>query len=234
MQKVVFEFAAVESGDWFFHCHILYHMMSGMARVFSYDTPRDERLQEFPLTNLTNEGNHMFTWGEVTAASHMTELYATATNIRNQFTVMGEYGWNKNLEAEFTYERYLNDYFRVFGGVNVENEGENSLDKITTTAIAGVRYLTPYLFNLDVRMDSKLRPQISLSRAITIFPRTVVFGVYEYQADFGWVDELPQDISFKKEVVWSAGIEYFLSRNLSIMGSYDNRFGAGGGLSARF
>jgi hypothetical protein len=83
-------------------------------------------------------------------------------------------------------------------------------------------------------MDSKLRPQISLSRAITIFPRTVVFGVYEYQADFGWVDELPQDINFKKEVVWSAGIEYFLSRNLSIMGSYDNRFGAGGGLSARF
>ncbi len=31
------EFAATESGDWFFHCHILYHMMSGMGRVFSYE-----------------------------------------------------------------------------------------------------------------------------------------------------------------------------------------------------
>jgi hypothetical protein len=111
---------------------------------------------------------------------------------------------------------------------------EDSLDEITTTAIAGVRYLTPYLFTLDVRMDSKLRPQISLSRAISIFPRTILFGVYEYQADFGWVDELPQGDNFKKEVTWSTGIEYFLSKNFSLMGSYDNRFGAGGGLSLRF
>jgi hypothetical protein len=33
--------------DWFFHCHILYHMMGGMARVFSYDTPR-MRMKGFP------------------------------------------------------------------------------------------------------------------------------------------------------------------------------------------
>jgi hypothetical protein len=30
------------------------------------------------------------------------------------------------------------------------------------------------------------------------------------------------------------GAEYFLSRNVSLMGSYDNRYGAGGGLSVRF
>ncbi len=234
MQEVTIEFYGDEYGDWFFHCHILYHMMGGMARVISYDTPRDTRMEAYPVSKLIHETNQWYSWGMVDAASHMTGATLMTSNIRNQFTLSAEYGWNENIEAEFTYERYLHDYFRVFGGVNVENEGENSLNEITTTAIAGVRYLTPFLFNLDVRMDSKLRPQISLSRAITIFPRTVVFGVYEYQADFGWVDDLPQDINFKKEVVWSAGIEYFLSRNLSIVGSYDNRFGAGGGLSARF
>ncbi len=26
------------SGQWFFHCHLLYHMMAGMARVFQYQT----------------------------------------------------------------------------------------------------------------------------------------------------------------------------------------------------
>ncbi|OGT63637.1 MAG: copper oxidase [Gammaproteobacteria bacterium RIFCSPHIGHO2_12_FULL_45_12] len=26
------------SGQWFFHCHLLYHMMTGMARVFQYST----------------------------------------------------------------------------------------------------------------------------------------------------------------------------------------------------
>ena len=38
MERDTIEFAASESGgDWFFHCHILYHMMSGMGRVFSYE-----------------------------------------------------------------------------------------------------------------------------------------------------------------------------------------------------
>ena len=36
MERDTIEFAATESGDWFFHCHILYHMMSGMGRVISY------------------------------------------------------------------------------------------------------------------------------------------------------------------------------------------------------
>jgi len=234
MQKVVIEFDASEQGDWFFHCHVLYHMMSGMARVFSYDTPRDERLKEYPLTNLTNEADHIFTWGEVTAASHMTELYATATNIRNQFTVMGEYGWNKNLEAEFSYERYLNDYFRVFGGVNVENEGADSLEEINTTAIAGVRWLMPLLINSDFRIDSKLRPQVSFSTGFMIFPRLGIYGEYEYQMDFGWDGKLPDDQDYAEETTWQVGLEYVLSRNFSLMASYDNRFDAGAGLSLRF
>lgn len=234
MQKVVIEFDASEQGDWFFHCHVLYHLGSGMARIFSYDTPRDERLQGYPLTNLTNEADHIFTWGEITVASHMTEFYATATNIRNQFSVIGEYGWNENLEAEITYERYLNDYFRVFGGVNVENEGEDSLDEINTTAIAGVRWLLPLLINSDFRIDSKLRPQIAFSTGFMIFPRLGIYGEYEYQMDFGWDGKLPEGQDFEEETVWQVGFEYILSRNFSLMGSYDNRFGTGGGLSLRF
>lgn len=61
MQKIVIEFDANEYGDRFFHCHILYHMDSGMARIFSYGTPRDERLEEHPLRILTNKSNHYFT-----------------------------------------------------------------------------------------------------------------------------------------------------------------------------
>ena len=233
MQEVTIEFYGNEYGDWFFHCHILYHMMSGMARVISYDTPRDDRLNDYPISDLISEADKYYTWAMVDVASHMTELNFATSNIRNQFNVMAEYGWNKNLEAEVTYERYLHDYLRVFGGVNIENELEDSLDELSTTAIVGVRYLTPYLFNLDVRIDNKLRPQISLSREILIFPRIVIFGSYEYQADFGWVDDLTAGDNFANEVVWNAGVEYFLSRNFSLMASYDNRFGAGGGLSIR-
>ncbi|TYB79761.1 multicopper oxidase domain-containing protein [Bizionia myxarmorum] len=237
MQEVTIEFSGNdgdEYGDWFFHCHILYHMMSGMARVVSYDTPRDPRMAEYPVKNLLKEADQFYTWSLVDAASHMAAFDFVASNLRNQFNVSAEYGWNQNMEAEVTYERYLHDYFRVFGGVNIENELEDNMDEISTTAIAGIRFLTPYLFNLDVRVDSKLRPQISLNREILIFPRTAVFGNFEYQADFGWVDNLPFGDDFANEVTWNAGVEYYLSRDFSLMASYDNRFGAGGGLSVRF
>ena len=239
MQQVVIEFDANEYGDWFFHCHVLYHMMGGMARIYSYDTPRDPRMDEFPVSKLVKESNHFYSWGMADVASHMTELNLVSSNTRNQFNLNAEVGYNENMEAEFTYERYLYDYFRVFAGVNIENEMENSLDELSASAIAGIRFFTPYMFNLDVRMDNKLRPEIRISREIMIFPRTAIFGNYEYQADFGWVNTLTEEgtnepIDYKGETTWSAGIEYFLSRNFSLMGSYDNRFGAGGGLSIRF
>jgi hypothetical protein len=55
--------------------------------------------------------------------------------------------------------------------------------------------------------------------------------LYEYQLDLDC--NLPMGKDFTSETVWSAGL-YFLSRNVSLMGSYDNRYGAGGGLSVRF
>lgn len=234
MKEVTIEFYSDTYGDWFFHCHVLYHMMGGMSRVISYDTPRDPRMKAYPVSKLMNEANHFYTWGSADVASHMTEVNLTSSNLRNQFNLMAEYGWNENIEAEITYERYLHDYFRVFGGVNVESENEDSLDELTTTAVVGVRYFTPYMFNLDVRIDSKLRPQIGLKREFMVFPRTVLSGRIEYQADFGIVDDLPIGIDYGDELTWNAGLEYFLSRDFSLMASYDSRFGAGGGVSVRF
>ncbi len=40
METDTIEFHASEKGgDWYFHCHILYHMMAGMGRMFSYAIP---------------------------------------------------------------------------------------------------------------------------------------------------------------------------------------------------
>ncbi|PKH66367.1 copper oxidase [Flavobacterium sp. ALD4] len=234
MENVTIEFYGNEYGDWFFHCHVLYHMMGGMARVFSYDTPRDTRMKGFPISELVAETNRYYSWGMVDAASHFTALQLAASNLRNQFNVSLEYGWNKNIEGEVTYERYLHDYLRVFGGVNIENDKEDSFDSFNTTAVVGIRFLTPYLFALDARIDNELRPRISLGRSIMIFPKFSVFGYYEYRLDLGLVNDLPVAKEYTSDTVCSAGAEYMLSRNVSLMGSYDNRFGAGGGLSVRF
>ena len=234
MQKLTIEFLGNEEGDWFFHCHILYHMMGGMARVFSYGSPRDTRMADYPVSKLVHETDQYYAWGTLDIASQMSSINLTTSNIRNQFNLSAEFGYNQNLEAELTYERYLYDYFRVFGGVNVENTTRGSLDTLQTVAVLGLRWFTPYMFNLDLRVDHLLRTRVGIGRSVMLFPRFSIFGYYEYQADFGVMTELLNNKKLESEIVWNAGAEYLLSRNFSLTAFYDNRFGFGGGLSTRF
>ena len=234
MQTVTIEFDANQYGDWFFHCHILYHMEAGMARVFSYGTPRDPKLIRYPLSTLIKETNKYYTWGIAYGASHMSAVELTSSNVRNQFNLGAEYGWNKNIESDFSYERYLSDYFRVYAGVNVENETAGNLNQFNTVAQVGIRYLLPYFINADLSIDNQLRPQAKFTAEYLIFRRVAIFGRYEYRSDFGAVHKLKAGKNYKAEQVWNAGIDYILSRNFSITGSYDNRFGGGGGLTWRF
>jgi hypothetical protein len=60
----------------------------------------------------------------VDAASHFTALQLTASNLRNQFNVSMEYGWNKKLEGEVI----MKDIYMIicgFLGVNIENDKED-------------------------------------------------------------------------------------------------------------
>jgi CopA family copper-resistance protein len=239
MEKVTIEFYGDEYGDWFFHCHVLYHMMGGMARIFSYDTPRDPRLEGHPVSKLIHETNQYYSWGMADIATHFAELNLVSSNIRNQFNLNVEHGWNQLMEAEFTYQRYLHSYLSVFAGANIENEEKYSFNEMHSTVVAGIRYFTPYMFHLDVRLDHQLRPQLSLEREMMIFPRTILLGELEYQADFGLVNTLTNEITgepedYKDKFTWSVGIEFLLSRNFALMVGYDNRFGAGVGLSTLF
>lgn len=234
MQQVTIEFYGNEYGDWIFHCHILYHMMGGMARVFSYDTPGDKRMEKYPISKLVHETDIFYSWGTLDVSSQMAGLNLVSSNIRNQFNLTAEFGYNKNLEAEFSYQRYIYDYASVFAGVNVENTFKDSLGAFDVIGVAGFRFFTPYMFDLDVRVDTKLRPRIGIGRSVMLFPRFSVFGYYEYQADFGVITNFEDGINYEKEIVWNAGAEYLLSKNFSLTASYDNRFGAGGGLSIRF
>ena len=234
MQKVVIEFYNEEYGDWFFHCHVLYHMMGGMARVFSYDTPRDQRMEAYPVQKLINETDHYYSWGRARAGSNFTELNLMSSNIRNEFSLRTELDYNKNLEAEVNYNRYLNDWVRVYAGINTETSTPDSYDTFNTVGLVGVKYFTPYRFNVDVSMDHQLRPRIRLDRELLLFPRFFIEGEYEYRADFGWVNNLENNNSYEGETQWLVGASYILSRNFSIQGNYNNRYGWGGGLLVRF
>ncbi len=234
MQKVTIEFYNEEYGDWFFHCHILYHMMGGMARIMSYDTPRDERLKDFPVQGLIDETNHYYSWGLAELSSNFSELSLTSSNIRNEFNLSLETDYNQNSEVEFSYNRYFNDWVRIYAGVNAENETPDSYDEINTVGLVGVKYFTPYMFNIDVSIDHQLRPRLRVDKEILLFPRLFVEGEYEYRADFGWVNDFEDNTSYEGEEEWLIRAAYILSRNFSIQANYNNRYGWGGGLSIRF
>jgi hypothetical protein len=59
-----------------------------------------------------------------------------------------------------------------------------------------------------------------------------VFGYYEYRLDLGLVNDLP--VAKVHQTPFGALVLVYVIKKRFINGSYDNRFGAGGGLSVRF
>jgi len=123
---------------------------------------------------------------------------------------------------------------RLYVAVNAENESPDSFDKVHTVGLAGVKYFTPYMFNVDLSIDHQLRPRIRLDKELLLFPRLFLEAEYEYRTDFGWVNDFEEDVNYKEETEWLVALSYILSRNFSIQGNYHNHYGWGGGVLVRF
>lgn len=235
MSRVTIEFAANEEKDWFFHCHILYHMKAGMARIFSYEgSQRDERLAPYPVGTLYKHDKEFFSWGTITGASQFGELELVSSNTYNQFNLDLEYGWNQNYELKTDYERFVGDYFRVYAGLKFENETENSLNNHEIHGRIGMRYLLLYILDADVSIDNKMRPEIGLNTHIPLTQKLMAVGHFEFLADAGLIEDLPSGTSLKTELTYTAGLEYLINEYISFVGNYDSHFGWGGGISVKF
>lgn len=235
MSRITIEFAANEEKDWFFHCHILYHMKAGMSRVFSYEgSERDERLAPYPVSTLYKHDKEFFTWGTVTGMSHIGTLDLVVSNTNNQFNLETEFGWNQNYELTADYERFVGDYFRIYGGLQAENTVENSLEKHEVVGRIGMRYLLLYILDADLGVDHKLRPELKLNTHIPLTQRLMAVGHLKWKVDAGLVEDLPIEENLEQEISYTAGLEYLLNEYFSITANYDNHFGWGAGLSLRF
>lgn len=91
MSTTVIEFYSNEIGDWFFHCHLLYHMKTGMARLVHY--------QGFdPAPEVDEVRNKLykdpfFFYGQADVLSSMTEGMLTFVNSRLSLRTDWEVGW---------------------------------------------------------------------------------------------------------------------------------------------
>ncbi len=221
MATTVIEFEANEVGDWFFHCHLLYHMKAGMARMVHYDgfsiSP------EVAAVRPRLYGESWYFWGSVTPLSSMAEASVTASNTRNIIRLWGQIGWEEKAkesnrwETVLTWDWWFNRFFTVFIGVDIE--GERS-DSEYTRGVAGFTYLLPLNFETRVWADDDGGWRGAVHKEFPLTPRVALFGEAEYDSHEKWEDR--------------AGLAYTVSKNVSLVGQWHSDFGWGGGIQARF
>lgn len=251
MKTVTIEFDPDEKGDWIFHCHVLYHMKSGMSRVFSYGNRRDPRLTRYPISKVLSGDTSWYKWGEIDMMSNRWNWELVTTNTKNKVMLEGTFSWvddyysfHKKMETELSYEYFISDFFRVYAGAGVlfpkQIERITYLDltiaKISTEPLAkiGIRYLLPYFLELDVNVDYLLRLQIALEYELLLFSRVEFFAEWEWTMNFGILFPLLPGDSWEQEHEWEVGLNYILNKNFSLTASYSNHFSWGAGLNLKF
>lgn len=113
MEVDTIEFAPIEStGDWFFHCHLLYHMMSGMGRVFSYGPSVTDTLFAKPKKarrKFFSDDRHFHFMTNVGIETNGSDGEAIFANKRWKLETMWHLGYHSyhGYESEVTAGRYF-------------------------------------------------------------------------------------------------------------------------------
>lgn len=220
------EFEANEAYDWMFHCHILYHMMSGMARVFRYEEeskPKypESKNTEMPMNDSLGEHGHdmAYVWGSAAVMSHMTEGLLNWMNPQNDVQLAWELGWQQqedlSYEIDLLYQRYFNTNFQTFVGYRFTNDSEAE-DRF----IAGINYRLPLMVWANVSVDSSGDGRLQLAKRLQLTPRLGLWGRVFYDTNTQWD--------------WASGADYTLNRYTSLAMHYHSDFGLGAGLLLRF
>jgi len=219
MTTTVIEFAAEEVGDWFFHCHLLYHMESGMARMVHYQNFTPDPATTAVRPRLYHDPFHLY--GQVDLLSQMAQGTLVYASTRHIISVEWQAGWQRadDVEWEVTpaYDYYLNRFASIFAGADFAGVGDNSEKH---EGILGLRYLLPLNIGSRVWVDTAGEFQFAVDKHLELTPRLAIFTEAEYDT--------------KEEWEIRAGSSYLLSKNFSLVGQWHSRFGWGGGLRWQF
>ncbi len=236
METDTLEFNANVDGDWFFHCHILYHMMSGMGRVFSYQNQQpnpyipnpklaqrklfaDDRRMHFMIQNdFANNGNDGEMMLQNTRWSIGSEWrlgyndmhgYETETHIGR---FIGRMQWFMPfIGFDWRYRKLGHNMSEknLFGQVNTKDNRSLFSAGFNYTLPMLVRFQTEVFTNGDIRMQL-MREDIPVAKKL--------------RAAFM--------VNTDKEYMVS--LNYILGRNWSIRTHYDSDMGFGAGITLSY
>lgn len=236
METDTIEFAATESGDWFFHCHILYHMMSGMGRIFSYEnSPPNPQLPD-PVKALKKlykddkEFHFMFQNDFATNGNDGEMMYM---NTRYNLQAEWRLGYNNmhGYEVETHLGRYIGrmqwwfpyvgvDYrYRKMGIDEIEKNifGQTNTKDTRQALCIGIQYTLPLMVVADARIDSEGELRIQLMRE-----------------DIPLTKRLRLNFMGNSDLEYMAGFKYVLDKSFSLSAHYDSDMGFGAGFTFNY
>jgi FtsP/CotA-like multicopper oxidase with cupredoxin domain len=235
METDTIEFLANTKGDWFFHCHILYHMMAGMNRVFSYEDQEANPYlpnKESAYKKLQKESNPLHFMIENDFAFNGNDGKVMLQNTRWSIGTEWRLGYNNHhgYETETHIGRYIgkNQWIMPFIGFDwryreQNGEGEKNLfgQKSTKDQRAvvslGLEYTLPWLIILqgEVFHDGKVRFQL-------------------IRQDIPLSKRLRFNFMVNTDKEYMAGLKYIATRHLSITTHYDSDMGIGAGINLNY
>jgi CopA family copper-resistance protein len=236
METDTLEFNANVEGDWFFHCHILYHMMSGMGRVFTYQNQASNPLipnQKFAWRKLKAEDKKFHFMFENDFASNGNDGMIMIQNTRWSIGTEWRLGYHKmhGWETETHIGRYIDkmQYLQLFVGFDWRyrklgmDEREkniftqtNSKDNRTLASI-GLEYTMPLLIKLQAEVYHNGYVRIQLMRE-----------------DIPLTKRLRLGFMVNTDIEYMVDLKYIILKNLAARIHYDSDMGFGAGLSVNY
>lgn len=234
METDTLEFAATEDGDWFFHCHILYHMMSGMGRIFSYeDSPANPEIPDpaKAIRKIYADDRRIYTSAKIGLESNGSDGELTFANTRYRLTTEWRVGLNgeNGYETESHFGRYLGQTQWLFpyigwdvryrkGSRHEKNLfGQSNTKDLRSVLHAGIEYTLPLLIVADASVDTDGRLRLQLSREDVPLTRRLRFN---FMAN--------------SDKEYMAGFRYIMTKYVSLSTHYDSDMGVGLGITLTY
>lgn len=157
------EFLANEPGEWMLHCHNLYHMKTGMARVVKY-------LSYEPKPGLAEHRkhdphlhDHLYFAGSVEAATDHAKAGLRLSRTWDELELRAEnrgFEHGGHAEGDLLYRRWLSNFLNlVAGGTHAE-----ILPEDRTRAVIGVGGVLPMLIEANLLFDHKGEARLDLEK----------------------------------------------------------------------
>jgi hypothetical protein len=252
METDTLEFNANVEGDWFFHCHILYHMMSGMGRVFSYENQSpnplipDPKLAQRKLFADDRKFHFMTRVGIETNGSDGEAMFA---NTRWKASTLWHLGYHSEhgFESETMFGRFLGkmQWLYPYVGFDYHYKVEgNAPDNFFNLEGSPKNIFGSEKRNMFGQISNKNNRKTFVAGIAYTLPMLFVAdaridgdGKFRFQLgreDMPLTKRLRFNIMVNTDKEYMAGFRYIVSKNIGLSTHYDSDMGLGVGLTVTY